>query len=106
MMTVYRNDDRLDRSNVLFVDGRIIRYDKRQRTSDMRHIDYGLSAFRKSAFAATAHDSAFDLSAVHQDLLAHDDLAGFEVPDRFYEIGSPEGLAETRALLAPKGMAT
>ena len=38
-----RNDDQWDRSNVLFEDGRIIRYDKAgDRTPDMRHIDYGL----------------------------------------------------------------
>ncbi|MBZ5558490.1 MAG: nucleotidyltransferase family protein [Acidobacteriia bacterium] len=103
LMTVYRNENRLDRSNVLYADGRIARYDKQHRTPDMRHIDYGLGAFRKSAFAGRGEE-AFDLVTVYQDLLANDDLAGFEVPDRFYEIGSPEGLEETRAYLAAKGI--
>src|SRR5439155_1712688 len=44
LMTVYRNDDRQDRSNVLYVAGRIIRYDKQRRAPEMRHIDYGLGA--------------------------------------------------------------
>ena len=103
LMTVCRNDDRWDRSNVLFEDGRILAYDKQGRTPAMRHIDYGLGAFRKSAFAAHADGDAFDLVAVYQRLLAGGDLAGFDVPGRFYEIGSPAGLEETRAHLAGKG---
>ena len=102
LMTVCKNDDRWDLSNVLFADGRIARYDKQDRTPDMRHIDYGLGAFRKAAFSGYAEDEAFDLVRVYQDLLAHDDLAGSEVPGRFYEIGSPSGLEETRAYLARK----
>jgi hypothetical protein len=39
---------------------------------------------------------------VYQDLLGRNDLAGFEVPTRFYEIGSPAGLEELRAHLAAK----
>jgi len=106
LMTVYRNDDRLDRSNVLYVAGRIIRYDKQRRAPEMRHIDYGLGALWKSAFVARANDQASDLVTVYQDLLASDELAGHEVPHRFYEIGSPEGLEQTRAYLAAKGIST
>jgi NDP-sugar pyrophosphorylase family protein len=65
----------------------------------MRHIDYGLGAFRRRAFAAFADGDAFDLAAVFQHALARGDLAGFEVEGRFYEIGSPAGLEETRAYL-------
>ena len=100
LMTVYRNDDHWDRSNVLFSDGRILRYDKHSRTPDMRHIDYGLGAFRVEPFDHYAAEQAFDLAEVYQDLIAKDQLAGFEVAERFYEIGSPEGLEETRQHLA------
>ena len=103
LVTIYRNEDRFDRSNVLYAGGRIVRYDKQRRTPEMRHIDWGLGAFRKSAFLGRAEDEVFDLAAVYEDLLAHDDLAGFEVPNRLYEIGSAEGLEETRAYLAAKG---
>nr|AAP58528.1 putative nucleotidyl transferase [uncultured Acidobacteriota bacterium] len=102
LMTVYRNDGRLDRSNVLYDSGRILAYDKAQPTPAMRHIDYGLGAFRHSAFAAAAGDAAFDLVSVYQALLARDSLAGFEATHRFYEIGSIAGLEETRAHLATK----
>lgn len=102
LMTVCRNDDRWDRSNVLWADGRILAYDKQGRTPGMRHIDYGLGGFRASAFESYATDEAFDLAAVYQRLLGAGELAGFEVPGRFYEIGSPQGLDETRAYLSER----
>jgi D-sedoheptulose 7-phosphate isomerase len=113
LMTVYRNDDRWDRSNVAFADGRILRYDKQGRTPDMRHLDYGLGMFRADVFRSMgeggrrkAEDSeAFDLASVYQQLLAEDQLAGYEVATRFYEIGSPAGLEETRAHIAGKRLA-
>lgn len=100
LMTVFRNDDQWDRSNVLFKEGRILRYDKSNRTPDMRHIDYGLGVLTDRALVKVPGDRPFDLAAVYQQLLAADDLAGMEVSERFYEIGSPEGLEETRAFLA------
>lgn len=99
LMTVFRNDDLWDRSNVLFRDGRLLRYDKVNRSSDMRHIDYGLGVLTPRALAPVPDDRPFDLAAVYQQLVASDDLAGVEVADRFYEIGSPEGLEETRAFV-------
>lgn len=100
LVTVYRNEDRYDRSNIVYAEGRIVRYDKRRRTPEMRHIDYGLAAFWKSTFLGRAEGEVFDLAAVYEDLIAHDDLAGFEVPNQPYEIGSAQGLEETRAHLA------
>jgi NDP-sugar pyrophosphorylase family protein len=101
-MTVYRNLDRWDRSNVLFREGRIVRYDKENRTLDMQHIDYGIGILQADVLAAYPADRNLDLETVYQDLVAKDELAGFEVKDRFYEIGSPAGLEETRAYLARK----
>jgi MurNAc alpha-1-phosphate uridylyltransferase len=100
LMTVCRNDDRWDRSNVRLVNGRIEAYDKTGATPGMRHIDYGLGAFRKAAFSSRGEDEAFDLAALYRQLLAEGRLDAFEVAGRFYEIGSPAGLAETRAHLA------
>ena len=99
LMTVYRNENRWDQSNVRFEDRRIMAYDKVNRTSEMRHIDYGLGAFRAAAFDGFADGDAFDLASVYQRLLARGVLAGQEVSGRFYESGSPEGLEETRAHL-------
>jgi NDP-sugar pyrophosphorylase family protein len=104
-MTVVRNEDAWDRSNVEFADGQIVRYDKRVQTPEMHHIDYGLGALRAAAFEAYPIDQPLDLATVYQDLLAADQLAGFEVSDRFYEIGSPGGLEATRQYLARQGAA-
>lgn len=104
LMTVYRNEGRFDHSNVDFAGGRILAYDKAHRTAAMHHVDYGLGLFRADAFRARveAGGAAWDLAALYQDLVGRHDLAGYEVPNRFYEIGSPEGLEDTRALLADK----
>jgi N-acetyl-alpha-D-muramate 1-phosphate uridylyltransferase len=105
LMTVCRNDNRWDRSNVSFAGGTITRYDKQTPTDDMSHIDYGLGVFRHAAFAAHPAVGAFDLAMVFQELLAAGRLIGYEVPGRFYEIGSPQGLVETDRYLTAKLMA-
>ena len=94
LMTVYRNDDRFDASNIVFRDGEIAAYDKRSQTPDMHYIDYGLGAIRTTVLDDVSDENATDLADVYQMLLANRRLAGFEVSKRFYEIGSPEGLAE------------
>jgi len=100
LMTVYHNDDRFDRSNVQFVDGRVLKYDKVRRDAAMHHIDYGVGILTPEAFGPWQDmGGPLDLAAVYQSLIASGALAGYEVGSRFYEIGSPEGLRETRALL-------
>jgi NDP-sugar pyrophosphorylase family protein len=100
LMTVYRNEDQLDRSNVELADGRILVYDKRQHAPRMQHIDYGLGLLRPEALAAVPLDAPADLAAVYADLLARGQLAAYEVHERFYEIGSIDGLEATRRFLA------
>jgi NDP-sugar pyrophosphorylase family protein len=99
LMTVYRNENRHDQSNVEFREGTIYQYDKLMRTPAMRHIDYGLGVFRDSAFAKITEDEVVDLASVYKDLLRDDQLAAFEVTRRFYEIGSLEGLREFREVV-------
>ncbi|MGH9806014.1 MAG: nucleotidyltransferase family protein [Terriglobia bacterium] len=95
LMTVLQNDGRWDRSNVLFRDGRLVRYDKRTPSPDMRHIDYGLSMLSAGALASHGEGEAFDLADLMMDLSRRSELAGYEATERFYEIGSPAGLRET-----------
>jgi NDP-sugar pyrophosphorylase family protein len=101
-MTVYRNEGRYDTSNVVFRNGEIAVYDKKNRPPEMRHIDYGLSLFQASVFAAYSADRPFDLAEVMGKLVREKQLAGYEVRERFYEIGSPAGLAELESLLKSK----
>jgi len=103
MMTVFRNDGRWDRSNVEFEAGQIVAYSKRERTPRMRYIDYGLGVFRAQALASLPLGQAADLADLYRELLRSGQLAGFEASHRFYEIGTPAGLAETAEFLKAKG---
>lgn len=98
LMTVYKNDGQYDASNVEMRDGQVARYDK-SNGSGLTHIDWGLGAFRAEAFAGYP-EGKLDLVRIYQDLLANDQLFGYEVSERFYEIGSHAGLEELRRLLS------
>jgi dTDP-glucose pyrophosphorylase len=100
LMTVYRNEGQYDTSNVVFGDGEIKIYDKKRSLPEMRHIDYGLSLFRREVFERYPADQALDLADVMRDLVTEKQLAGYEVKERFYEIGSHAGLEELDALLS------
>jgi NDP-sugar pyrophosphorylase family protein len=102
LMTGYRNEGTYDTSNVVFGNGEIAAYDKKLKPPEMRHIDYGLSIFKSSVFDPYPGDQALDLAEVMGRLVREKQLAGFEVRDRFYEIGSPAGLAELELLLQSK----
>lgn len=102
-MTVYRNEGRYDTSNVVFAENEIKVYDKKNRVPEMRHIDYGLSVFKAAAFDTFPNDRPFDLADVMSQLVRAGQLAGFEVHERFYEVGSPAGLAELEAFFAKNG---
>jgi NDP-sugar pyrophosphorylase family protein len=99
LMSVYRNRGLWDTSNVEFTGGRIVAYDKANRTPSMHHIDYGLGAFQRAAFDGVPPDRPYDLATLYQDLLRRDELAAWESPDRFYEIGSPEGIRDLTEFL-------
>ncbi len=101
-MTVYRNEGRYDTSNVVFRDGNVVVYDKKNRLPEMHHIDYGLSLFQAAAFNAYPADKPFDLAGVMGNLVRERQLAGYEVRERFYEMGSSAGLAELESLLQSK----
>ncbi len=100
LMTIYRNEDSYDSSNVEMADGLILRYDKRERTPSMRYIDYGLGVFKKSVFEELPPGEFRDLAELYQRLLATGDLASYEVGDRFYEIGSLEGIQDLERRIA------
>jgi len=98
-MTVYRNEGRYDTSNVVF-DREVIQvYDKTRRLPEMRHIDYGLTLFKATVFDEWLADRPFDMAEIMHRLVQRGEMAGWEVKDRFYEIGSHEGLAELDRLL-------
>jgi len=100
LMTVFRNQGQWDSSNVEFSQGQILAYDKANRTPRMQHIDYGLGVFRREAFDAVPDNRPHDLAAVYQSLLRQGQLAAWESPERFYEIGSQDGIRELTEYLS------
>lgn len=101
LMTVLRNDDRWDRSNAVFRNGRVSLYDKRVevRDPDMQWIDFGFSLVRREVVEAIPSGRVRDLGDVFHDLSLRGELAGFEVGTRFFEVGSPAGVAALESYL-------
>ena len=75
-------------------------YSKRQKLPEMRYFDYGLMICSRQIFDDSAGDVPFDLADTLENLSRKGELAGYEVSQRFYEIGSPAGLAELHRLLS------
>jgi NDP-sugar pyrophosphorylase family protein len=100
LMTVYANGDAWDTSNVWFENGRIRLYSKREKLPEMRYIDYGLMICTKQMFNDSPEEVPFELADALENLSRKGQLAGHEVNQRFYEIGSPAGLAELHRLLS------
>src|SRR5262249_1688921 len=98
LMTVLRNAGRWDASNAVYENGRVIAYDKLNPTAQMDWIDFGPAGVetRALSFGSGAHR---DLSALYAQLAALGELCGYEVRDRFYEIGSPTSLREADLFL-------
>lgn len=99
MMTVLWNNNRWDRSNVVFRNGQLLRYDKKVQTPDMQYIDYGVGLLRREALDRIPRDKPCDLASLYTELVAQGQMAGHEVTNRFYEIGTPAALEEARQYL-------
>jgi NDP-sugar pyrophosphorylase family protein len=99
VMTVYRNEDRELPSNARVAGDRVSGYDKQAPPGTMTHIDYGVNAFRAEAFASVPGRGAVDLGDVHRAMISRDALRAFPVQERWFEIGSPDGLAQTEAFV-------
>jgi len=95
LMTVLRNHNQWDVSNVWYESGKLIEYNKRVKNHNMHYIDYGLGILNSSIFSRYPVGQAFDLADLYYDLSRNGDLGGYEVNKRFYEIGSVSGLKET-----------
>jgi len=102
LMTVLKNQNRWDKSNVEFDAGQITEYNKTVIRPQMHYIDYGLGILQSTVLQAYPAGQSLDLSKVYNDLSLAEGLAGYEVFERFYEIGSHQGIADTQAYLLEK----
>ena len=94
LMTVFKNSDRWDKSNVFFRHGELLEYNKHAPRPEMAYIDYGLSVLTSRVLETYPIGQAFDLADVYHELSLKGQLAGYLVRERFYEIGSHQGLKE------------
>ena len=102
LMTVLRNNDRWDRSNVVYENGLVLTYDKHpaERDSRMEWIDYGLTILERRVIGQRVPtDSKADLADLYSSLSRERFLGGFEVTERFYEVGAPGGLVALERFL-------
>jgi NDP-sugar pyrophosphorylase family protein len=102
LMTVFRNEGLFDRSNVVFRGGRIIVYDKKQDHPEMNYIDWGLGILHAGVFAPFSERSVFDLAELYGHVLSEGALLGYEVKQRFFEIGSVSGIEEFERHIASR----
>lgn len=96
LMTVLRNCGRWDKSNARYQGGRVLLYSKGG-GPDFDYIDYGLSILSRNSLDNSSE--VFDLADLFRDLSRKGNLAGFQVQERFYEIGSPDGLRDFQQYL-------
>jgi MurNAc alpha-1-phosphate uridylyltransferase len=99
LMTVLRNENRWDRSNVLFEGGRIVEYNKRAPRPGMAHVDFGLGVLSSRVLENLPNGVAIDLADIYEALSKKGELGAFEVGERFYEIGSLSGVEVTERYL-------
>jgi NDP-sugar pyrophosphorylase family protein len=102
LMAVLKNQNQWDHSNVLYDGKFLIEYNKSNPRSEMQHIDYGLSILSSGVLDIYISGEVFDLAQVFQRLSIVGELTGFEVFDRFYEIGSYKGLEEAEEYFLKK----
>jgi NDP-sugar pyrophosphorylase family protein len=94
MMAIYRNKGKYDLSNVLFETSIIKKYSKKNVNSNFQYIDFGLSLFKSEVFKEIKKGTYLDLADLCEELAENGKLAGFEVKNRFYEVGSKEGIED------------
>jgi len=94
LMTVYKNKDLFDTSNVIFENDSIELYSKTKKDSRMSHIDYGVGILSNKCLDNYDNNFIFDLAELYEDLSSKRELFGYEVFQRFYEIGSIQGIED------------
>jgi len=100
LMVIYRNENRYERSNVAAADGFVKAYDKEKQTPEMVYINYGISVLRREALQFVPPGQIYSQEEMYGRLIQERQLLAYETDQRFYEVGSPDGLAEFTRLVA------
>jgi len=102
LMAVYRNYGRYDRSNVAVEGNLVTQYSKKDMLEGMVYIDYGVSILRKKALELVPQNQVYSLEEFLAQLVNEKELLAYEVNNRFYQIGSPEGLEEFKRYISQR----
>lgn len=103
LLAVYKNKGKYDTSNVIYNDGEVVLYDKKKSNKEMQYIDSGVSILTKKIInQCIPKGIVYDLGDCYNELSINDQLAGYEVTNRFYEIGSKYGLQEFKEYVKMK----
>ncbi len=92
--TVFRNNDAFDTSNIVIRNNLVAQYSKTEKTADKVYIDYGALLLRKEVLQMIPENHFYPLEDLFLRLIEREQLLAFEVKERFYEIGSPQGLKD------------
>lgn len=104
VMTVFRNAGRWDHSNVRIADREVVLYSKKAAVGECDFIDYGLSYFKREVIETYSGSSLpLDLGLIQEQMVCKRSLGAFEVNERFYEVGRPEGVEELGSYLLERG---
>jgi MurNAc alpha-1-phosphate uridylyltransferase len=105
VLTVLRNRDRWQASNVRLDGDLVVSYTKTPPPGTHEHIDYGYLYLSNRAVTEPAEDT-FDLGVVMDRLVASRSLGSFEANVPFHTIGTPDELRETDAWIGERDGAT
>jgi NDP-sugar pyrophosphorylase family protein len=99
LMVAYKNQNRFDKSNLLIDEGLVKLYDKTLHGEKLQYIDAGLSILKKEVLNLVPEEEPYDLEELYRTLISEEEMSAFEAKQRFYQIGSFEGLEEFKNLV-------
>lgn len=94
MLTVYKNYNRYDRSNVTVKGNYVTGFYKDKSKRGLVFIDEGVSILRKDVIDLIPSNTEYSLNDVFIELIERKELLAYRTSQRFYEIGSKNGLDE------------
>jgi len=99
MMSVLENSNHFGKSDLVVKGGIVIEYNKEKQSEDMKWINYGATLLRKKSLDLIPNGVSYGEEQFYNQLIPTNELAAFEVRDRFYEIGTPVGLGQFEQFL-------
>jgi NDP-sugar pyrophosphorylase family protein len=90
-MSVYRNRDQRSQSHVALDGDWVTKYERGAAEPELDCLDYGAIALRRSALEGIEEGAVWGVEALFRKLARQRRLRAFVAPERFYEVGSPDG---------------